>query len=89
MFVPFLLSLPAATRNVFVAAGCLYVVGAVGVEMIGDPMDADTMMYNLTTVVEEGMEMGGVILFLAATLRYMARGQDDSPQLDVTVAVSE
>ena len=47
-------------------------------EIIGEPMDADTMTYNLTTVVEERMEMGGVILLLAVLLRYMARPQDNS-----------
>ena len=47
------------------------------------------MTYNLTTVVEEGMEMGGVILLLAALLRYMARPQDDSHEISLTVGVSE
>ena len=49
--------------------------GAVGVEIIGAPMDADTMTYNLTTVVEEGMEMAGVLLFLTTLLHYMPRKQ--------------
>ena len=89
MFFPFLWSLPARTRNAFVLAGCIYLGGAVGVEIIGDPMDADTMTYNLTTAVEEGLEMGGVIVFLAALLRYMSRAQDDSRDIRVTVGLSE
>ena len=89
MFFPFLWNLPAGTRNAFVVAGCIYVGGAIGVEIIGEPLDSDTMIYNLSTVVEEGMEMGGVILFLAALLRYMAPPQDDSPEIGVTVGVGE
>ena len=89
LFVPFLWSLPTGTRNAFIVAGCIYVGGAVGVEIIGDPMDEDSMTYNLTTVVEEGMEMGSVILFLAALLRYMARPQGNSREISVTVGVSE
>ena len=89
MFFPFLWSLPAGTRNAFIVAGCIYVGGAVGVEIIGEPMDEDAMTYNLTTVVEEGMEMGGVILFLAALLRYMKRPQNDRREISVSVGVSE
>ena len=86
-FFSFLWSLPPATRNAFVAAGCIYVGGAVGVEIIGAPMDADTMTYNLTTVVEEGMEMAGVILFLMALLRYMSRQQGRTGEVGVAVDV--
>lgn len=85
MFFPFMWSLPSGTRNAFFLAGCTYVGGAIGVEIIGAPMDADTMLYNLTTVAEEGMEMAGVILFLAAMLRYMARPQNNSPEIGVAV----
>ena len=70
-FVPFLRRLPGQTALLFLLAGGLYIGGAVGVEIIGEPMDSDTMLYNLTTVVEEGMEMAGVILFLHALLSYM------------------
>ena len=36
----------------------------------------DTLEYNLTTVVEEALEMTGVILFIHAILAHMARGRD-------------
>ncbi|MDA1183437.1 MAG: hypothetical protein O2930_02185 [Acidobacteria bacterium] len=89
LFFSFLWSLPAATRTVFVLAGGIYVGGAVGVEMVGAPMDADTMTYNLTTVVEEGMEMAGVLLFLLALLRYLAREQGASHAVSVRVEVPD
>jgi hypothetical protein len=88
MFFSFLWSLPSRTRMAFLVAGAIYVGGGAGVELIGEPMETDTMAYNLTTVVEEGMEMGGVILFLAALLRYMRRRQgDDGRSVSVTVSL--
>ena len=85
MFFPFMWSLLSGTRNAFFLAGCTYVGGAIGVEIVGAPMDADTMLYNLTTVAEKGMEMAGVILFLAAMLQYMARPQNNSLEIGVAV----
>lgn len=70
-FIPFVRRLPPRTAILFVVAGVLYVGGAVGMELVGEPMDSDTLQYNLTTVVEEGLEMGGVILFIYALLGHM------------------
>jgi hypothetical protein len=88
-YFPFLWSLPKATRNAFTLAGCLYVAGAVGVEMIGAPMVEDAMPYNLVTVAEEGLEMGGVIIFLSALLQSMARQCRGSDQVAVTVTITD
>ena len=68
-FIPFVRRLPPRTALLFVVAGVLYVGGAVGMELVGEPMDSDTLQYNLTTVVEEGLEMGGVIFFIYGTAR--------------------
>ncbi len=70
-FLPFLKALPRATLIGFVIAGSIFVRGAVGMEIIGEPMESDSLLYNMTTMVEEGMEMFGIILFLKALLRYM------------------
>ena len=77
-FIPFLRRLPKRTAILFVVAGAIYVGGAVGVEIIGEPLDSDTMTYNLLTVLEEGMEMFGVIFFMYVLLGYM-RGSDAGP----------
>ena len=57
-------------------SGAVFVGGAVGVELATEPYlydDAlDTMAYNLWTPVEEGMEIGGVIMFLSALFDYLA-----------------
>jgi len=70
-FVPFLLHLPRRVALLFVLAGAAYIGGAIGMEFVGDPMLANTLEYNLTTLVEESLEMLGVILFLHTLLRYM------------------
>ena len=75
-FFPFLWSLPKATRNAFFLAGCIYIGGAGGVEIIGAPMDADTMTYNLTgwpsVVIPCGLDESGLpigIQIIAAPFR--------------------
>lgn len=75
IFVPFLRSLPARTRRLFLIAGAVYVGGAVGVEaatLYHEQNDLlNTLGYNLWTAVEEFMEMAGVILFVRALLSHI------------------
>lgn len=70
-YIPFLKSLPKRAVIGFVVAGVLYVGGAVGIEIIAEPLDSDSLAYNLSTMAEEGMEMFGVIVFLRTLLLYM------------------
>ena len=57
-----------------------YVGAAVGIENATDWYDdsdlLNTLEYNLTTVVEEALEMTGVILFIHAILAHMAGDRD-------------
>jgi len=46
----------------------------------------DTLAYNLSTALEEGMEMGGVLIFLKALLQYMAERGPASVPVSVTPA---
>ena len=75
LYLKFLSSLPAPVAVRFMMSGAIFVGGAVGVELATEPYlydDAlDTLAYNLWTPVEEGMEMGGVILFLASLFDYL------------------
>lgn len=70
LMLGYIRALPALTRRSFVAAGLLYVGSAAGVEMIGAALwsggNADTVGYVLETVVEEGLEMATLVLFLGA-----------------------
>ncbi|NKB18992.1 MAG: hypothetical protein GKS01_00470 [Alphaproteobacteria bacterium] len=76
LYLRFLFHLPAQIRNLFILSAAIFLSGALGVEVATDIYDEkdlmDTLAYNLWTPVEEGMEMGGVILFIYALLRYNA-----------------
>jgi hypothetical protein len=72
-----------------VLAGTLYVGGAVGVEMIGAPMVEDAMPYNLVTVAEEGLEMGGVLVFISTLLTFMNRRRQDSDHIPVAISLND
>ena len=73
--VPFLLQLPRRTARLFMAAGGIYLSGAVGLEILGNSMSLqslkNTLGYSMQTLAEEGLEMLGVVLFLYALLDYM------------------
>ena len=78
--VPFLRSLPTETRRQFLAAGTIFVGGAIGFEMIAGAYvsrdgGGDTVFYKLLATVEELLEMVGIIAFLRAILISMARGE--------------
>lgn len=80
--IPLLVWLPARTRHLFVAAGALYVGGAVVLERATDWYEPagllNTLRYNLLTGVEEALEMAGVILFVYALLDHLRRTAGDA-----------
>jgi len=85
LYLRFLWHLPAQTRLLFVIAGAIFVGGAVGVENYTDWYEDEdllnTLAYNLWTAVEEGMEMGSIVLFIHALLKYM--NQEKSARVSV------
>jgi len=89
-YLHFLLSIPRWLAWRFFIGGAIFVGGAVGVELATEPFaenDAlDTLAYNLSTALEEGMEMGGVLIFLKALLQYMAERGPASVPVSVTPA---
>lgn len=78
LFLPFLMALPVRTRMLLLLSGAVYLGGAIGVERatiwheVNDELD--TLAYNLTTALEEFMEMAGVIMYIAIVLSQMTRG---------------
>jgi hypothetical protein len=74
-FFKFVLSLPQKVRNLFILAGCVYISGAMGCELIegyykkNDP--SDTIMMGLYISVEETLEMCGLSIFVYALLYHM------------------
>ncbi len=67
--------LPAPTRWRFTAAGVIYVGGGIVLEMVGSKIEQtsgwESLLYNVETMAEEAMEMGGVALFVYAILGYL------------------
>ncbi|GAA4051024.1 hypothetical protein GCM10022409_42230 [Hymenobacter glaciei] len=80
-YAPFLWQLPTFVRALFVASGCIFVTGAVGMESIEGHYDLLYGMHNLYSsllcALEEVMEMSGVALFIFALLTYIAREQGE------------
>lgn len=75
-FWRFLMHLPTPTRNRFMLAGGLFVLGALGVEMVGGRhFEAlgrqQNFTYSMIVAVEEFLEMAGVALFIGAVVDYM------------------
>lgn len=91
-YLPFLLSLPARTRWLFVIAGAVYLGGALGVERIGnwfaDESLLKTLEYSLLVGLEEAMEMTGASIFVYALLQFIGRPESDD-QVQKVVAVAE
>jgi NADH:ubiquinone oxidoreductase subunit K len=73
----FFFHLPKAQQRSFFLAAALYVGGALVVEMFNGRYEslfgAETLTYQLMTAVEELMEMGGVLLFIDALMKYIAK----------------
>lgn len=71
LFVPFLLAIPKRLALMFMLAGLLYVSGAIIVELLGEDLDSDSLVYALTVSLEEGLELIGAWLFLNVMLQEM------------------
>ena len=89
LYIPFLRRLPPHALWTFLLGGVIYVGGAVGVELAtevyADEGLLDTLEYNLTTVVEEAMEMTGVVIFIHGLLRHIAGNKGERVVLDIEV----
>jgi hypothetical protein len=76
-YLRFLWHLPADTRWLIIAAGLIFVTGALGVEMIAarhhDLYGYETFTYAMLETAEETLEMLGVVLFIFALLHYLQK----------------
>jgi hypothetical protein len=76
-YLKFLNSLSTKYRNGFVLSGFIYVLGAIGIEMISaklfinDEASAKDLLYNLVITLEESLEMLGVMIFITVLLSYI------------------
>ncbi len=74
----------------FIVAGSMFLTGAAGLEIIGNSLVAqrlrDTLEYKLWTLVEEALEMFGVILFTHTLLIYMRRPGAENVNVSLEVS---
>lgn len=80
MFIAYLRffgSLVSRYRWLFISAGCIYVGGALGMELIGGALAESsgfyTVAYTVAMTIEESLEMIGASLFLCALIDYRLR----------------
>src|SRR5690606_38530279 len=76
VMVPFLRALPRRYLRLFLAVAMLYLGGAVVVELIGGVLEGQygelSWPYHITVIVEEGLEMLGVAVFIYGLADYPA-----------------
>jgi hypothetical protein len=88
MLARFLQHLPKSTRRRFLAAGALYVGGAIGVEMVGgwyaSGRGTSELGYVLIATVEEALEMLGIAVLVHALLAYI---QVELPDIRLRVGI--
>jgi glucan phosphoethanolaminetransferase (alkaline phosphatase superfamily) len=74
IYVRWFFALPGRTRMLAAGAGVLFVGGALGMEMVGALIasrgDGDTVLYMISTTVEETLEMTGVLVWIYTLLDY-------------------
>lgn len=90
VFSKFLLRLPARTARLFVASGAIYLVGAMGLEMLGAKYSYVTIRslgsldlpYLILVTIEEMLELLGIAIFIYALLDYIS---ETSESLDIAI----
>lgn len=83
-YLRFTLRLPEPTRQLVFAAGCTYLAGCAGFEMIGgwyvsEVSGGQDFIYMTIVACEEFLEMCGAILFLYALLDHLRRSLGGAP----------
>lgn len=75
IFRKFIINLPTTTRSLFLLAGGIYILGALGMEFIGgyiaDNIGLETTAYWIAASIEEFLEMFGILIFIYGLLFYI------------------
>lgn len=77
-YLRFLIALPRRTAILMLISGGAYVGGALGLEMVNGALfdaagDRRNGAYTFFTLLEEGLEMGGMTLFSVSLLTHLSR----------------
>lgn len=88
-FKNFILRLPNKTRIRFIASGAIFTSGVIGGEALGgytyELYGLDSMIYHLTVVLEESLEMLGILSFIKALLSYIQESLVDKSSVFLSV----
>jgi len=69
-YLPFLWHYRGRSAILFIIAGAIFGGGAVGIEHFSGT-DLNSLRYNMSTALEEGMEMLGIVIFIYALLDFI------------------
>jgi hypothetical protein len=76
LYLRFLWNLPTKFRWLFIAGGGIFITGAAVMEMVGGHIrkvyGLESLQYVSETVVEESLEMIGILIFIYALLSYLS-----------------
>lgn len=91
LMLGYLRALPATTRRYFVLAGLLFVGGAAGFEVVGSVLwtsgeGEGSVPYIVETIVEEGLEMGSLVVFLGAAHQLLRHRASSAAEVTATTA---
>ena len=91
-FIPILISLPAALKRRTLFSGGIYLLGALGFEMIGSflvrtgDIRLHGISYGLIVTIEETLEVIGLIIFIHTLLRYIVDYQHQKLKLNLRLS---
>lgn len=89
-FSKFVRHLPLVSRRQFILAACIYIGGALGMEMVGshfaESIGQQHILYAAIATVEEVLEMTGIIIFIYALLYYLSQW---TSRLDLELNISD
>ena len=74
-YLRFFFHLPPRFKMLFAGAGVIYVAGALGMELLTGAIGRVVLegrLHFLFNIVEESLEMGGVVVFIYALLSYLS-----------------
>jgi len=87
LFIPFLQHLPRRTAGGMILAGALYVIGAMGLEVVEGMLEFSGQFYSIAmsvlVTIEESLEMSSIVLLIWVLLDYL-RAQLPNLHLDLT-----
>jgi len=72
IYIKFLRSLPRRTCRLMVSAACIFLTGAIGMEILGEIIGDNAIIGNIISTVEETFEMSGIVILIYALLEYIA-----------------